>query len=225
VRYRIITYWASLLKYFLKSDHSKAIKDSSMFKRICTTLREGDIMLARLHFIHSLVDLYVKLVQLLRLLLQRFIKADALKDKTDAQLGSINLECQSVEICDFGAETMKLIRKLRRNNNPQCSLLEKDMQMFLRTSAKFLQERLPLNNVFLQNVRCLHPSQRMTAVGNQVITALLLACLSCPWAFSFSDSVVTDWRLYQADTDITAYWFISADGTNIPVDKYWSRVS
>jgi len=81
-----------------------------------------------------------------------------------------------VEICDFGAETMKLIRKLKRDNNPQCSLLKKDMQMFLQTSAKFLQERSPLNNVFLQNVQCLQPSQRMTAVGNQMITALA-ACM------------------------------------------------
>jgi len=66
-----------------------------MFKRVCTTLREGDIMLARLRFIHSLADfyqpyltkllsestiihvLYDELVQLLRLLLQRFVKADA----------------------------------------------------------------------------------------------------------------------------------------------------
>jgi len=89
---------ASLFKYVLKSDHSKAIKDSSMFKRICTTLQEGDIMLAKLHFIHSLADLYRPyltklqsesslihvlydvLVQLLRLLLQRFVKAVALKD-------------------------------------------------------------------------------------------------------------------------------------------------
>jgi len=48
--------------------------------------------------------------------------------------------------------------------------------MFLRTSAKFLQEILSLNNVLLQNVCCLQLSQRMTAVGNQMITALA-ACM------------------------------------------------
>ena len=78
--------------------------------------------------------------------------------------------------CDLGAETMKLIRKLKKVNNPQCSLLEKDMQMFLRTVAKFLQERLPLNNVFLQNVLCLQLSQRMAAVSNQML-ATLAACM------------------------------------------------
>jgi len=30
---------------------------------------------------------------------------------------------------------------------------------------------------------------------------------------SFEDNVVTKWRLYKADTDITADWFISANGT------------
>jgi len=119
---------------------------------------------------------------------------------------------------------MKLIHKLKRNN-PQCSLLEKDMQMFLRTSAKFLQVRLPLSNVFLQNVRCLQPSQPMTAVGNQMITALAACMPQLSTGISFADNVVTEWRLYRADTDITADWFVSANGTNIPVDKYWSRVS
>jgi len=95
----------------------------------------------------------------------------------------------------------------------------------LRTSAKFLQERFPLNNVFLHNVRCLQPSRRMTAVGNQMITALAACIPQLSTSISFADNVVTEWRLYQADTDITADWFVSADGTNIPVDKYWSRVS
>jgi len=126
-----------------------------------------------------------------------------------------------VEICDFGAETMMLFRKLKRDNNPQCSLLEKDMLIFLRTSAKLLQERLPLNNVFLQNIWCLQPSQRITAVGNQMITVLAACMPQLSTGISFADNVVTEWRLYRADTDIdiTADWFVSADGTNIPVDK------
>lgn len=169
--------------------------------------------------------MYDELVQLLRLLLQRFVKADALKDKTDAQLGSVCLDCRYVENCDFGAETMKLIGKLKKVNNPQCSLLEKDMQMFLQTVAKFLQERLPLNNVFLQNVRCLQLSQRMAAVSNQMLATLAACMPQLSTGISFADNVVTEWRLYQADTDITADWIVSADGTNIPVDKYWSRVS
>ena len=98
-------------------------------------------------------------------------------------------------------------------------------ECFLRTVAKFLQERLPMNNVFLQNVRRLQPSQRVTAVGNQMISALA-ACMShLSTDISFADVVVVEWRLNQAETHTTGDWFVSADGTNIPVVKYWSRVS
>lgn len=97
--------------------------------------------------------------------------------------------------------------------------------MFLRTVAKFLQERLPLNNVFLQNVWCLQPSQRVADVGNQMLTALAACMLQLSTGISFADNVVTEWRLHQADTDITADWIVSADGINIPVDKDWSSVS
>ena len=97
-------------------------------------------------------------------------------------------------------------------------------ECFLRTVAKFLQERLPMNNVFLQNVRRLQPSQRVTAVGNQMITTLATCMSHLSTDINFADIVVTEWRLNQTDIDITACWFVSADGTSIPVDKYWSRV-
>ena len=68
---------------------------------------------------------------------------------------------------------------------------------------------------------------RVTAVGNRMITALA-TCMSHLFAcISIADAVVTERRRNQIDTviDITADWFVSADGTNIPVDKYWSRVA
>ena len=40
-----------------------------------------------------------ELVQLLRLLQQRFVKADALKDKTDVQLGSVSFGPIGLLIC------------------------------------------------------------------------------------------------------------------------------
>ena len=43
--------------------------------------------------------LYDELVQLLRLLLQSFVKADVLKDKTDAQLGSVSFRPIGLPIC------------------------------------------------------------------------------------------------------------------------------
>jgi hypothetical protein len=42
---------------------------------------------------------------------------------------------------------------------------------------------------------------------------------------NFLDAVSTEWRLYQADVDISAEWAVSADGDVVPVDQYWSQVS
>ena len=117
-------------------------------------------MLARLHFIHSIAKLftpfltklqsestlihvlYDELAQLLRLLLQRFAKAETIKDKSDTQLIVIDVlsSCHQVQECEFGAETMKLLRKLRREKNQHLALLQKDMQAFLRAVTKYLQE-------------------------------------------------------------------------------------
>ncbi len=236
---RIIANWDCMLKYFLKTDHSKAIKDSSMYKRICTKLTEGDIMLARLHFIHSIAELfapfltklqsestlihvlYDELAQLLRLLLQRFVKAETIKNKSDTQLTAIDAlsSCRQVEECEFGAETMKLLRKLRREKNQHLALLQKDMQAFLRAVAKYLQERLPLDNVFLLNVRCLQPTQRASGTSSQMVAALCNCMPQISTGISFVDNVTTEWRLYEAESGIKSEW------VNLPVDKYWSHVS
>ena len=55
---RIIENWAGLTKYFLKTEHSAPIMESSMYKQITTSLQEGNIMLARLHFIVSIANLF-----------------------------------------------------------------------------------------------------------------------------------------------------------------------
>ena len=41
----------------------------------------------------------------------------------------------------------------------------------------------------------------------------------------FLDSVSTEWRLYQADADISPDWAVTHDDGIVPVDKYWARVS
>ena len=133
---RIIENWAGLTKYFLKTEHSAPIKESSMYKRIATSLQEGNIMLARLHFIVSIANLFKpfltkfqsesvlihllfeELAQVLRLLLQRFVKVDALKDKNGAQLLSVPLDSRPAQACEFGAHTLAVLKSLKKDSNP-----------------------------------------------------------------------------------------------------------
>ena len=153
-----------------------------MYKRIATSLQEGNIMLARLHFIVSIANLFKpfltkfqsvsvlihllfeELAQVLRLLLQRFVKVDALKDKNGAQLLSVPLDSRPAEACEFDVHTLAVLKSLKKHSNPRQALLQKDMIQFLKSSSKYLQQqRVPLKNESLLNVQCLMPSKKGNA--------------------------------------------------------------
>jgi len=42
----------------LKTEHTTLIKESSLYKQIAAKMQEGSIMLARLHFVMSVADLF-----------------------------------------------------------------------------------------------------------------------------------------------------------------------
>jgi len=197
VCYRVINNLECLRKYFVKTDHSASIKNSSMYRRIAAKLQEGDVMLARLHFISSIALLFEpfltklqtestvihllleELAQLLHLLLQRFIKSDLLTSVTDAQLVDVSLDCRPVDNCEFGSTTRGLLQKLKRDKNQKLALLQKDMLQFLKSCAQYLQQRLPLKNTFLHSVQCLKPSARCNAETNQMIGSLAASVPTC----------------------------------------------
>jgi len=240
---RIIVNWKCLDKYFLKTEHTSSIKDSGMYKRIAARMQEGNIMLARLHFVLSVANLFSpfltkfqsectsihllfeELAQVLQLLLQRFVKSDELKDKTGAQLLSVQLVSRSVEACEFGTHTKGILNKLKADKNPRLALLHKDMIQFLKRSSTYLQERLPLQNKFLFSVQCLKPSMRSNPDSIQMMNTLAASVPHVACDMNFLDSVSTEWRLYQVDADISPEWAESADGHVASVDEYWSQVA
>ena len=129
VCHRIIKNW--LIEYFLNTEQTKSIKKSSMFIRIAGKLKERNLMLARLEFINSIAQLsepylirlqtesilihtlYDELVQLLRLLMNRFVKGNILENKNDCDLSEIVLEPNPADQCEFGTHTQKLVRALK----------------------------------------------------------------------------------------------------------------
>jgi len=144
-----------------------------MYKQIAARMQERNIMLARLHFILSVANLFLpfltkfqsectsihllfeELAQNLQSLLQRFVKLDALKEKSGARLLSVQLDSCAAEACEFGTRTSGILKKLRADKNPRLALLHKDMIQFLKCSSNYLRERLPLQNKFLFSVQCL----------------------------------------------------------------------
>ena len=103
-----------------------------MFIRIAGKLQERNLMLARLEFINSIAQLsepylirlqtesilihtlYDELVQLLRLLMNRFVKANILENKNDCDLSEIELKPCPADQCEFGTHTQKFVRALKK---------------------------------------------------------------------------------------------------------------
>ncbi len=234
---RIIEQWNCLKKYFLTENHDKSLKSSNAFKRICLKLQEDNVMLARLTFLYSLAQtfeptltvlqaekplihvLHDQLIGVLRLLLNRFVKADTLEGKVGSQLADIPLDCKPTELCDFGVKTRELLHSLKAKKNPKLALLEKYMLKVLTTSAQYLQKKLPLKNVLLQNIRCLNPSLRKEQMTNQMILSVLLHIPHVSSEPNVADKIAREWHIYQHDTDILESWSQDAN-----IDQYWAHI-
>jgi len=82
--------------------------------------------------------LFEELAQILQLLLQRFVKLDALNEKSGAQLLlSVQLDSRAAEACcEFGTRTSGILKKLRADKNPRLALLHVDMIQFLKRSSR-----------------------------------------------------------------------------------------
>jgi len=116
--------------------------------------------------------LFEELSQVFQLLLQRFVKSDALKDKSGAQLLSVHLENHPAEACEFGTQTSAVLKKLKADKNAGLALLHRDMIQFLKRTSQYLQERLPLQIKFLFSIQCLKPSMRTSPDSIQMINTL-----------------------------------------------------
>ena len=66
------------------------------------------------------------------------------------------------------------------------------MVQFLKSAAKYLQQRLPLKNKFLFNIQCLKPSNRRNPETNDMIKGLAVSLPHINEELSFLDSVATE---------------------------------
>ena len=128
-----------------------------MFIRIAGKLQEMNLMLARLEFINSIAQLsepylirlqterilihtlYDELVQLLRLLMNRFVKANILENKNDCDLGEIELEPCPADQCEFGTHA-KICSSVKQRKNRKL-IYWKDVIIFFINSVQYLQKR------------------------------------------------------------------------------------
>ena len=94
-------------------------------------------------------------------LMLRFLKPDVVNDlngkdlqKLDVSKPSNQLEIEKIEV---GAKTKRLLKDL----TPYDQRKEKEkMLKFYVTSVKFLQKKLPFDNMIIAAADCLHPDRR-----------------------------------------------------------------
>ena len=233
----VITNWNALKKYFLETEHSKTVAESSMFIQICACLKEQETMLAKLHFILSVSELfecYLKklqskstvihvlhetLTEMVKLLMMRFVKEEAVNGKRGEELVDIDLHSnkKNIEFCDFGCICKQMLLKIKKTNNSNTTVLERDMLRFFVEATKYLQKKLPLKNRFLISLRCLVPAYRNENHTVDMIATLTKSLPKMSDSSTFIDTVMAEWLLYQADMDIDS-------SAMDEVDKYWAQV-
>ena len=103
--------------------------------------------MVEVHFLEGCSHLVSTLMQ--RLLSSDVVLCDELhkQDIKSKQLPDDRLE--------IGHLTRKSLCKLSESKQKVCL---KGMRDFLTTSVEYLQKKLPLNNVLVKSIRCLHPS-------------------------------------------------------------------
>ena len=130
-----------------------------------------------------------------------------------AQLLSVKRDSRPAAKPVSGTQTSGMLEKLK-------ALLHKDMIQFMKHSIKYLQERLPLKNMFLFSVQCSKLSMRRNPDSIQMMKQLAASVPQVACEMNFLDSVSTEWRLYQADADIPAEWAETLNGHGALVDEY-----
>ena len=244
---RINNHWKALCKYFLtdlpqrsKADHTYSyLKKNTRYQRICQSL-SGRECLAQIQFLvcvgplfepflkefqkqQPLIHLlYQETSNILKSVMLRFVKQDAIGNKSGRKLKNIDvddsknlLELHDMEI---GADTEKTLSVL--DSGKRKTQLY-DIRKFYQAVAIYLQTRLPLNDDVIRSIQCLHPEVREQEKAQKLLREL---CSVLPTIEDVEVSRVTDeWKLYRAE-EIKEDEMFDKDGGLIRIDHYWSHV-
>lgn len=243
---RVLKHLEAVSQYFLKDlpqrskqDHTYVqLRKNTRFLRICQLL-SGKECKAQIQFIvgvgplfepflrqfqkkEPLIHLlYSESCDLLRSVMLRFIKFDAVGEVSGHKLGKLDVHdvqnLMDLESMEIGADTEKTLSSLDKSKQ---KIQRIEMQKFYQCVTSYLQTRLPLYDSIVKSVQCLHPEVRMQERAQKLVRDL---CSALP-TFEDSDiSKVTDeWKIYRAeDIDDDKIYH---DGTLIRVDHFWNYV-
>lgn len=231
--------------YFLKTlpaSKNKTVCTGDRYKRIKDALAD-EATIVYLHFVSflasSLTDfvklfqsssplvhiLYDKLNELVRFVMLKFLKSDAVQGKDGALL--VDVKCNHADNwlplkeVDIGMGTRLAVSKVK-NDNKRTELWREFKQCF-KSIATFMQTRLPLTNPVLRDLSCLQPKNRKVDKAKSAISRLCLHMKKVTKTDEFCDRVNAEWMVYMSDSSVDT---LQEDfDTTGDICAYWQKVS
>ncbi|CAF3357733.1 unnamed protein product [Rotaria sp. Silwood2] len=250
---RILTQWEILNEYFLvylpENDKTK-IKENKKYNSIKSCL-SSHISRTRLLFISYLCRvvfdkfltlfqktgpmihlLYEELSNLFRTVLLSFLTSEYIGNKQGNDLLLIDHKLSEKQMNDkqikIGEETRKSLALLSKEEK---ETFFRDVRNIFQSIASYLKSNLPLNNLFLRDLKILGPSYRSDAQG---IDTIIRIGRFIPGLLSSNeiDLLSDEWLMYSIEV-IDDSWIIKRkynglDGQEYiehhEVDYYWNKV-
>lgn len=243
---RILRHWEAVCQYFLKDlpqrskeDHTHPqLKKNTRYIRICQVL-SGKECKAQIQFLVGVGPLFEPFLRqfqkqeplihllysetsaLLKSIMLRFIKFDVVGEKSGRQLTMIDAHerqnLMDIESMEIGADTQKTLSNIDKGRQKTQRI---EMLQFYQAVTSYLQTRLPLNDMLVRSVQCLHPEVRDQERAQKLIREV---CTALPTIDDGDISRVTDeWKLYRAE-DIKEDQ-IYREGNLVRLDHFWNYV-
>ena len=243
---RILEQWDAIVKYFTELPlQDKTVEKNEKYKLI-RGLLDKPLTLVQLRFLLNVAPIFTKflttfqqegplvhvlhseLSNLVRMLMLRFVRAEAVGAKCGKQLKEIDLKkaenLRTLEDFDLGETTRQSLAKIKQEKHKAILL---DMRNFYITTADYLRTKLPLSNALFEDLACLSPSARSQPCEQSFCRlAKALPHVVCPDEIS---TATDEWKLYSLDVNILLEWQYEETigkekGALSPVDKYWLKV-
>lgn len=248
---RILNKMEAVTKYFTidvpkmarEEGTERTLNDNDRYKRICRKLKDPAVQL-QLHFLVNIKPVFDKILgvfqkqeplvhilhneclQLVKTLMNRFLKRDAfegkrLRDLLQLDMTNPDIQCPNQDL-EVGESTRTALAKL---NADQRKIPMKGMRSFLQVTTKYLMKKLPLENTFLRDLGIFHPDMQDAEVGHRCIRRL---AQQLPQVFDPEEIaiLVDEYKVYQ-ERNIPGDWIETRDGdttTSQRIDHYWAKV-
>lgn len=155
--------------------------------------------------------------ELLKSVMHRFLKSQAINDKEGKHLLTVEYFKPDIQLSftqiEVGEKTRTALSKLTTD---QQKIAKKGMKQFYLDTTKYLIDHLPIDNKLLRDITFLNPLLRDNQHGAQAIRRLAVIM---PTISGEEVCLVTDeWKVYHEGS------VIDSDSTTQRIDHYWASV-